>query len=69
MQRPGAPDVLPRKLSSLLPIQDRLCFRVKGHPATSLGTDVATECGFNGESWARWIVPPPPGKGPPDSPR
>lgn len=37
-------------------------------PATSLGTNVATECGFNGESWPRWIVPPPPGKGPPDSP-
>ena len=50
---PGSPGRSP-------PFQtDGLCLHVGGHPVTSLGIDLAPECGANGGSWARWIVPTP----------
>lgn len=54
----GSLEVLPRKPRGLCLFRRRDSVYVsEATPATSLGKDVTTECGLNGRSWARWIVP------------
>lgn len=60
VQRPAAPEARPRKPRALPTFPNgRTLSPCRRPPGDLLGIDLAPECGSDGGSWARWIVPTP----------